>query len=441
MATTTPLYQQPDVLLRNLIRFDTTNPPGNEAACIAYIRDVLNEAGIESLVLEKAPGRPNLIARLPGSGQAPPLLLQGHVDVVTTSGQQWQQPPFEARVVDGYIWGRGALDMKGAVAMMVSSVLRAKAEGVALPGDVILCVLSDEEAGGELGARFLVEAHPEQFEGVRYALGEFGGFPLYIAGKRFYPIMVAEKQISWMKATLRGPAGHGSRPLRGGVTAAAKLARLLSTLDSQRLPAHVTPVARLMVEAIAQRLPDEVAQPMLGLLDPDRTDMILDAAGDALAAFDPLLHNTVSPNIIRGGEKINVIPAEITVEMDGRLLPGYTPDDMARELVAVIGGDAELEVIRFESGPPEPDMHLFDTLGDILREGDPDAIPVPYLLGGVTDARHFAQLGIQTYGFTPLTLPEDFNFSSTVHAADERVTVDGVRFGTEAMFKALQRFG
>ena len=188
------LARQPAELLQRLIRFDTTNPPGNEADCIAFVQSLLAEAGITSTLLTRTPGRPNLIARLPGRGEAPPLLMQGHVDVVTTAQQQWQHPPFAGEERDGLIWGRGALDMKGGVAMMVAAMLRARFEESPLPGDVLLCLVSDEEAGGNDGARFLVEEHADLFTGVRYAIGEFGGFTLHLAGRRFYPVMVAEKQ-------------------------------------------------------------------------------------------------------------------------------------------------------------------------------------------------------------------------------------------------------
>ncbi|MCA9993797.1 MAG: M20/M25/M40 family metallo-hydrolase, partial [Anaerolineales bacterium] len=196
-----PIYERPAALLQQLIRFDTTNPPGNEAACVGYIDGLLRQAGIETTLLALDPNRPNLIARLPGRGEAPPLLLQGHVDVVTTAGQVWQQPPFAANLVDGYIWGRGAVDMKGGVAMMVSAFLRAAAENLDTAGDLILAIVSDEESGGIYGAKFLAQQHPEQFAGVQYAIGEFGGFTMYVGGQRFYPIMVTEKQICSLKAT------------------------------------------------------------------------------------------------------------------------------------------------------------------------------------------------------------------------------------------------
>src|SRR6185437_7724924 len=241
-----PLYAHPDELLQHLIRFDTTNPPGNEAGCIAYIRDVLAESGISSTILARDPARPNLVARLAGRGEAPPLLLYGHVDVVTTTGQNWTHPPFSGDLADGAIWGRGALDMKGGVAMMLAAFLRAAAEGADLPGDVIFAALADEENWGDYGARYLVEEHADVFRGVRYAIGEIGGFTIYIGAQRFYPIMVAEKQGVAITATVRGPGGHGSLPMHGG--AMAKLGQLLQRLDQYRLPTHITPVTRMMIE-------------------------------------------------------------------------------------------------------------------------------------------------------------------------------------------------
>ena len=199
------IYQQPDRLLQDLIRFDTSNPPGNETECITYINGLLTGAGCECTVLAKAPDRPNLIARLKGQGNAPPLMLYGHVDVQITTNQTWQYPPFEGKIVDGFIWGRGALDMKGGVAMMLASFLKAKAEGLTPAGDVVLALLSDEEGLSNFGAKYLVESHPDMFTEIRYALGEFGGFTFYVDKQRFYPIQVAEKQACLMKVYLRGP--------------------------------------------------------------------------------------------------------------------------------------------------------------------------------------------------------------------------------------------
>ena len=433
------IYQRPVELLQNLIRFDTTNPPGNEAQCVAYINNLLTEAGLETTILAKDANRPNLIARLKGQGTAPPLLLYGHVDVVTTANQDWTHPPFDGKVVDGYVWGRGALDMKGGVAMMLAAFLRAKAEGLAPAGDVVLAILSDEEAGGDYGADYLIRNHAEQFEGIRYAIGEFGGFSMYIAERKFYPIQVAEKQFFWTKATLRGPGGHGAFPARGGTM--AKLAQLLQSLEQHRLPVHITPVARQMLESIAAAVPSPMNSVFVQLLDPAFTDTVLDQLGEQGLMFDALLHNTVNATIVQGGEKINVIPSEIALSLDGRLLPGRTPDNMMAELRQVVGDDVELEPIRHDPGPAEPDMGLFDTLADIVRQADPDGIPMPLLLVATTDARLFSRLAIQTYGFLPMNLPEEFNFLRLIHAADERIPVESLDFGTDAIYKALQRFG
>ncbi len=433
------IYQRPAELLQNLIRFDTTNPPGNEAQCISYINSLLTDAGCETTILAKESNRPNLIARLKGQGTAPPLLLYGHVDVVTTANQDWTHPPFEGKIVDGYVWGRGALDMKSGVAMMLAAFLRAKAEGLTPAGDIVLAILSDEEAGGDYGANYLVENHAEQFEGIRYAIGEFGGFPLYIGQQKFYAIQVADKRFCWMKVILRGPGGHASTPIRGGVM--ARLAKLLQSLDQNRLPVHVTPVAHQMLESIAAAIPAPMSSAFLQLLDPALTDTVLDQFGPQGSMFDAMLHNTVNATVVQGGEKINVIPGEIILKLDGRLLPGYTSNDIVAELRPIIGDDAEVEIIRYDHPTPESDMGLFDTLAGILRKADPDAIPIPLLLTATTDAKHFARLGIQTYGFTPMNLSEKFVFFNLIHAADERIPVEAVNFGTEAIYEALKHYG
>ncbi len=424
-------------LLQELIRFDTTNPPGDEAACIEFVRGLLEDGGCETETYEHVPGRPNLVSRLPG-GDARPLLLQGHVDVVTTAGQTWTHPPFSGLIEDGYVWGRGALDMKGGVAMLVDAFLRAKREQVALPGDLVLLILADEEHGGDHGAKFMAEEHAEVFDGIRYSLGEFGGFTLHLGGKRFYPIQVAEKQICWLKATVRGPGGHGAMIHRGGTV--ARLAKLLRDLDRKRLPVHVTPVVREFVERIAAELPRKEATVMRSLLKPRFADTALRLLGDRAATTEPMLRNTVTATIIRGGEKINVVPSEIVVELDGRALPGFGPDELIAEVQAIVGDDVELELIRHDPGPPEPDLGLFGMLAGVIRELDPEGIPVPLLQIGVTDARFLGRVGIENYGFLPLRLSEDFLFTKYIHAADERVPVDALEFGAEAVFRAIQRF-
>ena len=433
------IYRQPIELLQQLIRFNTSNPPGNERECITYLAHLLEAAGIEVHLLSKDSHRPNLVARLRGKKDGSPLLLYGHVDVVPADGKDWKYPPFEAKVADGFVWGRGALDMKGAVTMMVCAFMKAKAENLHLPGDVVLCLLSDEEDLGECGARFLVEHHPEIFKGIHYALGEFGGFTLHVSGKKFYPIEIAQKQKCIIKAIVHGPGGHGSSAVRGG--AMAKLAKFLEQLDRNNLPVHVTPAAKRMFNAMADVLPFPTGWILRQLLNPKRTDFILkNILGEKGNVFVPMFHNIVNATMLKGSERVNVIPSEIEVQMDVRLLPGLGPDDVIKELRPIVGDDVKLEVMLYNEGPAEPDMRLFNMLAGILKEADPDGIPVPLLLTASSDARFFSRLGIQTYGFTPMQLPDDMNFNRTIHAVDERIPVNTLEFGINALYQAMQRF-
>jgi acetylornithine deacetylase/succinyl-diaminopimelate desuccinylase-like protein len=420
------IYQNPVELLQKLIRFDTTNPPGNESDCIAFVNHLLTQAGIATKILAKSQDRPNLIARFPGQGTAAPLLLY---------------PPFAGKLVDEFIYGRGALDMKGGVTMMLAALLRAKAENLRPPGDIILAIVCDEEAFGDYGAKFLVENHPEEFDGIRYAIGEFGGFTVFVGNRRFYPIQISEKQLCCLKATFRGPGGHGSLPVRGG--AMAKLSQFLQRLDKRRLPVHITPPARLMISAMASSLGGISYLILNQLLNPRLTDCMLNLLGERGNLFDPLLHNTVSPTILHASNKINVIPSEVSVELDCRLLPGFQPDDLIGELLKIVEDTLDIDVIRFDPGPGPsvPNMGLFDTLAGILKEADPNGTPVPTLLSAVTDGRFFSRIGIQTYGYLPMLLPKNFSFIQTIHAADERIPINAVEFGTNAIYQVLQRFG
>lgn len=436
--TDSSIYQRPAELLQYLIRFDTTNPPGNEREAIEYLVGLLQAVGLSSQCYGRTPERPNLVVRLKGRGESPPLLVYGHVDVVTTVGQEWAHDPFGGELIDGFVWGRGALDMKGAVAMMVSAVMHMAAEEIVPPGDVILAVVADEENFGKFGARFLVEEHPELFEGVNYALGEFGGFNLDVAGKTFYPIQVSEKQVVGVRATITGPGGHGAMFHQCG--AMAKLGRFLSVLDQALLPITLTPPTRLMLEGLSSNAGFSAGAVLSQLMNPALAPMVLRLLGKQGELFSPLLRNTVNATIVHGGEKRNVIPSEIVVELDGRILPGLTPDVLLAELSELVGDDIHFEAFEHDPGPASVDMGLFGVLADILKEADPVGVPVPLVLSGVTDGRFFAQLGIQTYGFTPMQLPKDMNFTGLVHAADERVPVAAIEFGTAAIFKALQRF-
>ena len=220
----------------------------------------------------------------------------------------------------------------------------------------------------------------------------------------------------------------------------ARLGRLLDDLNRKRMPIHVTPIVREMIETIAAHLPRPKRDLMLALLKPAVADLVLPRVGPQMRWLETLLRNTVNATIVRGGEKVNVIPAQIDLELDGRLLPGFTPDDLIAELHGIVGADVEVEVVRHDAGPAEPDLALFEMLAGVLRELDPEGIPMPLLQGGVTDGRFFSQLGIQTYGFMPMRLPADFPVLKVVHAADERIPAAALEFGTEAVTRALQRF-
>jgi acetylornithine deacetylase/succinyl-diaminopimelate desuccinylase-like protein len=430
---------EPAELLQRLIRFDTTNPPGNEAAVMGFLDGLLREAGLQTRLLESVPGRPNLIVRVPGAGTAPPLLMQAHLDVVPADPHSWTHPPFEGRIADGFIWGRGALDMKAGAAMMVTALLRGQAEGRTPPGDVVLALVADEEGGGDHGARFLVEQHPELFSGVRYAIGEFGGFTQDFAGTRLAPVQVAEKQFCTVRATIRGSGGHGSLILKDGVS--ARLGAVLSRLTGSTLPVHVTPVIRTMITSIAEALsgPPSWFAPLL--LQPRLTNGILRVLGEQGANLSPMFRNTATPNIVSSGDKVNVQPTQAEVVIDGRVLPGFGPDDLIGELRALLGPGVEFEVERFDPVPAEVDLALMPVIAAALRSHDPSLKPVPMLLPASTDGRHFSRLGIQSYGFTPMVLPSSMRFITLVHGVDERIPVEAVDMGTRCIEALLQSFG
>ena len=308
-----------------------------------------------------------------------------------------------------------------------------------MPGDVILCILSDEEAGGDNGARFMVEKHADVFAGVNYAIGEFGGFPTYIGGKKFFAIQTSEKSSCQTKVSFRGPAGHGSMPRRSRDNATYKMAKALEALNTYRLPVHITPAAENMINAIADGLGGDVAYTLRQLLNPQHTDAILDEMGDLGRQFDAILHNTASPNIVRGGDKINVIPGQVEIEIDMRIVPGFDPQAAMDEIRDLVGEWGQVELIRHSAGSGYLDMGMYETLAEVLLDGQ-DAQAIPLLVSGGTDGRHFSRLNIQTYGYLPMDLPADFDFMTTVHAANERVPVEAMQFGTEKIFQVLGQF-
>jgi acetylornithine deacetylase/succinyl-diaminopimelate desuccinylase-like protein len=432
------LKTDPVELLQALVRFDTSNPPGNERACIEFVGALLEKAGIEHRYFAFEPERPNVVARIPGRGDAPPLLLYGHVDVVPADAREWKHPPFGGDLVDGEVWGRGALDMKGGVAMIVASILRLSSSETPPPGDVIVVLTSDEEAGSRTGMKFLVEAHAELFDGVRYALSEFGGFTLWHGRRRFMPIQVTEKQRCLVRATVRGTGGHAASVVQG--SASGKLGVLLSRLSSRRLPVRVTSVARQMLEAMGDALPLHERVALRGLLVPAVSNQVLRLPGAATAMAAPLLCNTATPTMVEGGTATNMIPTELSVELDGRVLPGATPSDLLRELEMLAPGLATFELVNEEPAvPANPDLALMPLLASVLKEHDPGCVPIATLVPGYTDARYVSKLGIQTYGFLPMRLPRHIG-PALIHAPDERVPAEAVEFGAACLIDAINKY-
>jgi acetylornithine deacetylase/succinyl-diaminopimelate desuccinylase-like protein len=432
----------PDVvaLTQELIRFDTSNPPGGERGAIEHLVGVLERAGADLEVVARDPERPNLIARIEGRGEAPGLLMQGHVDVVPASPPGWSHPPFSGRIADGFVWGRGAIDMKGSLAQMAVVFAELAASGRAPDGDVVLAALSDEEQGSEYGARFVVDQHPELLDGLSFAIGEFGAFSTEILGRRFYPVQVSEKQWCTVRVSVSGRGGHGSVPVRG--EAMARLATVLAELDSRRLPFRLTAIPAEMIEGVAAQLPEDAASHLRRLLDPAQADEVLDAGGSALGLFDAALHNTVAPTRLQGSSRVDAIPSRTSIELDGRVLPGSSPDELIEQVREVCGEGVEVELLEaHQPAIAHPDMTLFDVLADAISDVDPDGVAVPMLLPGMTDARFLGALGIQCYGFTPLRLPGDLPLGQLIHGVDERVPVQSLRFGVEVLRRLVERMG
>lgn len=420
-------------LLRELLRIDTTNPPGNEHAAAEFLAALLVREGFEPRLLTSEPGRSSVIARLNGRGQRGPLLLQGHTDVVPADPAEWSRPPFSGDLAGGYVWGRGALDMKGTVIMQLLAVIMAKRLGLRPRGDVIFCAVPDEETGGFLGAGWLVDNHPELVR-AEVALGEVGGYTVFLGVDRYYPIQVTEKVGCQLRLRVSGASGHGSMPIRDG--AMAKAGRVLEALTHRRLPAHLSPVSERFVRSLAE------SQPLLlGLLDPARSDGVLAELGAEGRMWEAILHNTATPTVIQGGSKTNVIPGSIEIVIDGRLLPGQSAETFIDEVRGLVGDDAEIVNVRHTPSHTEaPVDAFFEQLCDVVRELDPGARPVPAIVTGITDARHFARLGTRCYGFAPVRLNPETPFWTLFHGADERIPVDGLAFGVEAIFRVIEQY-
>ena len=432
-------YSSAAEITKKLITLPTVNPPGNELAAQEYLQALLEDGGFAVQRFTMTADRPNLVTRLPGAGQRPPLLFYGHTDVVGVEGQQWDFPPFAAVESDGLLFGRGALDMKAGVAMLVHTLLRAKAENLRPAGDIILALVVDEESGGAAGMQYLLSEHPVIFAGVEHAIGEFGGFPLYAFGRKFYRIGVSQKQYAHLQLRLHAPGGHGSLPARN--TVLAKLGQALVKLDQAAMPYHKTPLVEHIISLMADNVSPPDQEILRGLLDPETFAGSLAAIGPGQERFESLFRDTANPTIVRVGDKFNVIPSAVLVEIDARILPGRTAADVVAELQALLGDDVEIEILA--AGPttkPTVDYTLFDTLAAILIELDPTGIPIPYLFNESPDGRLLEDAGMQNYGFLPMNLPPEIDLPSLIHGPNERVPLAAIQFGADALYELLKRY-
>jgi len=440
-------------LLRDLIRIPTVNRgtggegDANETVAAERIADHLRSAGVEPRIVEKKKGRGNLIARVKGNGKKPPLLLNAHLDVVEADAGSWKHDPFAAEIHDGYIWGRGAIDMKHMAAMstcVLSLLARLVKEGHELDRDVIFAAVADEEAGCALGSMYLCDEHADEVR-AEYMLGEIGAFSLHLFGRTFYPIQVAEKGVCWVRATYQGTPGHGSIP--DPESAVLKLARAIERLGKKRLPMHPTEIVRRFLEGMAAELPSPQRHVMKRLTTPQIAALILDYLirdPGQRRSFGAMLSNTASPTVLRAGSKVNVIPGRASVDIDGRTLPGQSESAFLDELRDALGEEgATIEVLR--SLPPveaPANTPLFDQLAATLKRHDPTGVPLPYMIPGFTDAKAYARLGTTCYGFAPVRFDptHEISFTAMYHGHDERVPTEGLRWGVQILFEAVAGF-
>lgn len=451
-------------LASDLIRIDTTNSGGGQAQerpAAEYVAAALAEVGLDPVVLERTPGRGNVVARLAGADPGRPVLLvHGHLDVVPAEPSDWTVHPFSGEVRDGVLWGRGAVDMKNAVAVAVAVARDLVRSGRRPVRDVVFAFTADEEDSAADGAAWLAGKHAELFEGCTEGIGESGAFTFHAApGVRLYPVGAGERGTAWLTLTARGTAGHGSRPnSRNAVTA---LAAAVTRIGEYRWPVRVIPTVRAALVAIAEALGLDAAGADAGGVDVAGVEVAgvdvagVDAAGarvadvEALVArlgpavklVEPVLRNSSNPTMLAAGYKINVIPGTATAHVDGRVLPGCE-DEFRAVLNELTGPDVDWAYYHEEVPLESPlDVPLVTRMTNALLAEDPGSWVVPYCMAGGTDAKHFSQLGIAGYGFTPLALPPGYDYHAMFHGVDERVPVSALQFGVRVMDRLLTDAG
>ena len=419
-------------LCQELIQIPSVNygeGKGDEKAAAEYVVAKMKEVGIESKIYESAPNRCSVVARIEGRDKSKPgLVVNGHLDVVPANAADWSVDPFSGAIKDGCIWGRGAVDMKNMDAMILA-VIRLWAKHNYQPERTIVIVFfADEEAGGIYGSRWMAEKHPEVFAGCSETVSEVGGFSLtLLSGKRVYAIEASQKGIEWMKLTAEGVAGHGS--MVNNANAVTRLSEAIAKIGNYTWPQRITKTSDLFF----QKISEISGKPY----DKNNLQPLIDEVGPMGKMIGATLCNTTNPTMLEAGYKANVIPQSASAVVDGRTLPGYEKEllDTVRSLVGEhvkvesLVSDIPLEV---EFGGP-----LVDAMIAAIKSEDPDGIPIPYLLSGGTDNKALAKLGIVGYGFSPLKLPPDLDFTGLFHGIDERVPVDSLQFGARTLFHFL----
>ncbi|MBR85228.1 MAG: hypothetical protein CMM29_00300 [Rhodospirillaceae bacterium] len=428
--------------LCRMLRFDTTNPPGNELALVRDLALEVEQHSLEPDILVVEEERASLVVRLKGNGTRRPLLLLSHLDVVPAEPDQWTHPPFSGTLADGYVWGRGAIDSKLTGAVMLQVLLMAQREGLALERDLVLVAAADEEVGATYGVDWLARGHPEVFD-AEYGINEAGGFTVTVGGQPLYLCQVAEKGSAPVDLVAKGKPGHSSVP--HDENAIVTLGEAVARLGGQKLPHHPPSSVAAFFEAAAQAQPDDrVAELLRAVLVPDQADAALAdlpvEERDRLM-FDAMLRNTCAPTLLNAGLKRNVIPSEARVGLSGRPLPGATESSFIDEVRFLVGDSVDVDLTEpFRAGVQfDHDTPLFDALAASTRQFEPNAVVVPYMQTGGTDARFLRDLDIHVYGFIPMRPEPGPGFFELCHGHDERVSTANITFAVQVLFDAIVR--
>jgi len=431
--TTSTLEQEAIQICQDLIRIPSVNfgeGRGDEKAVAQYVVASLTEANIPATIYESAPGRCNVVARIKGrDADRPGLVVHGHLDVVPANADDWSVDPFCGDIIDGMIWGRGAVDMKNMDAMILATVRDWSRTGYVPPRDIVLAFFADEEAGSIYGSHWMVDKHPEVFSGCTEAISEVGGFSVTVAnGKRLYMIETAEKGIHWMKLTAQGRAGHGS--VMNDENALTRLTKAVSNIGTHQWPQRYSTTVKALFKKVASATGKTY----------DENDLrpLLSEVGFAARMIGATLQNTANPTMLEAGYKANVIPGSASAVIDGRFIPGFE-DELNETIRTLIGPDIAIETIARDKALEVPfEGDLVDAMCAAILKEDSEAIPVPYLMSGGTDNKALADLGIIGYGFSPLKLHADFDFMAMFHGVDERVPVEGLTFGVRVLKDFLE---